>query len=338
MKLPADWKQAEMGELLERPPQYGVNCASVSYVKGVTPRLIRITDINGGGELIDQPRVGVPANEASDRMVSKGDLLVARSGATVGKSLLVGDLGYPAAFAGYLIRFMIDEQKAVRGFVKQFLSSARYWKWVKRTLRAGAQPNINSEEYCSLVLPVPGLAEQRSVRRVLDLWDDRIRRVESLARLKSERKRGMIQQLLTGRTRFKEFKGESWQNLALGETLTFEPRVITKPKGAFLAAGIRSHGKGVFLKPDFEADDIALDELFQLRTDDLVLNITFAWEGAVAIVPPEADGALVSHRFPTFTFKQGVSFPGYFRHVIRQKRFVHELGLVSPGGAGRNRV
>jgi type I restriction enzyme S subunit len=113
---------------------------------------------------------------------------------------------------------------------------------------------------------------------------------------------------------------------------------VTKPKGAFLAAGIRSHGKGVFLKPDFEAEDIALDELFQLRTNDLVLNITFAWEGAVAIVPPGADGALVSHRFPTFTFKRGVSFPGYFRHVIRQKRFVHELGLVSPGGAGRNRV
>ena len=147
-----------------------------------------------------------------------------------------------------------------------------------------------------------------------------------------------MQQSLTGRKRFKEFEGEKWRSLALGEILNFEPRVVTKPKGAFLAAGIRSHGKGVFLKPDFEAEDIALDELFQLRTNDLVLNITFAWEGAVAIVPPGADGALVSHRFPTFTFKRGVSFPGYFRHVIRQKRFVHELGLVSPGGAGRNRV
>src|SRR5262249_42680819 len=111
-----------------------------------------------------------------------------------------------------------------------------------------------------------------------------------------------------------------------------------KPKGSFLAVGVRSHGKGVFLKRDFEAEDIALDELFQLHTDDLVVNITFGWEGAVAIVPPEADGALVSHRFPTFTFNEGVSFPEYFRHVIRQKRFVHEMGLASPGGAGRNRV
>jgi type I restriction enzyme S subunit len=126
--------------------------------------------------------------------------------------------------------------------------------------------------------------------------------------------------------------------MVLGDVITHEPRITTKPKGAFLAAGIRSHGKGVFLKPDFEAEDIALDELFQLRTDDLVVNITFGWEGAAAIVPPEADGALVSHRFPTFTFKSGVSFPGYFRHVIRQKRFVHEMGLASPGGAGRNRV
>ena len=75
-----------------------------------------------------------------------------------------------------------------------------------------------------------------------------------------------------------------------------------------------------------------------LRTDDLVANITFGWEGAAAIVPPEANGALVSHRFPTFTFQPGISIPGYLRHVIKQKRFVHEMGLASPGGAGRNRV
>ncbi len=147
-----------------------------------------------------------------------------------------------------------------------------------------------------------------------------------------------MQQLLTAKMRFKEFKTQRWQSMTLGDVVTHKPREITKPNGAFLAAGIRSHGKGVFLKPDFEAKDIALDELFQLRTNDLVVNITFGWEGAVAIVPPEADGALVSHRFPTFTFKPGISSPGYFRHVIRQKWFIHEMGLASPGGAGRNRL
>jgi len=198
--------------------------------------------------------------------------------------------------------------------------------------------SINATQLKQFPVLLPSVSEQDAMASLLGAWNAVADALNARLEAGRSRRLGLIQQLLTGQTRFKEFEGQAWQNLALGEILTFEPRVVTKPKGAFLAAGIRSHGKGVFLKPDFEGDDIALDELFQLRTDDLVVNITFAWEGAVAIVPPEADGALVSHRFPTFTFKRGVSFPGYFRHVIRRKRFVHELGLVSPGGAGRNRV
>lgn len=120
--------------------------------------------------------------------------------------------------------------------------------------------------------------------------------------------------------------------------MTFVPRRIPKPTGSFLSAGVRSHGKGVFLKKDFQADGIALDELFVLRELDLVVNITFGWEGAIAIVPPNADGALVSHRFPTYEFDRTKALPEFFRHLIRTRRFVFDVACASPGGAGRNRV
>jgi type I restriction enzyme S subunit len=205
--------------------------------------------------------------------------------------------------------------------------------------KAVAQANINPTALQGMFrLPLPSKSEQTEIADRLSCWDDAIHSLKSFLASKIERRRGLMQQLLTGQTRFSEFKAERWSKMHLGDVVTYQPRTVVKPKGSFLAAGIRSHGKGVFLKRDFEAEDIALDELFVIRTDDLVVNITFGWEGAAAIVPPEADGALVSHRFPTFTFKPGVSFPGYFRHVIKQRRFVHEMGLASPGGAGRNRV
>lgn len=94
----------------------------------------------------------------------------------------------------------------------------------------------------------------------------------------------------------------------------------------------------MFLKPDFEAEDIALDELFEIRTGDLILNITFAWEGAAAVVPASANGALVSHRFPTFRVRESDADISFLRHYILTKRFVFDCGLASPGGAGRNRV
>ena len=78
--------------------------------------------------------------------------------------------------------------------------------------------------------------------------------------------------------------------------------------------------------------------LYQVKENDLIVNITFAWEGAVAIVEPEDHGALVSHRFPTYKFETDLVIPEFFKYVIIQDRFKYLLRIISPGGAGRNRV
>ncbi|MBU2743397.1 MULTISPECIES: restriction endonuclease subunit S [Acidithiobacillus] len=82
----------------------------------------------------------------------------------------------------------------------------------------------------------------------------------------------------------------------------------------------------------------SMDQLYEVKANDLIVNITFAWEGAVAIAKERDEGALVSHRFPTYTFEKGRTTPGFFRYFILDKQFVYNLGVISPGGAGRNRV
>jgi type I restriction enzyme S subunit len=81
-----------------------------------------------------------------------------------------------------------------------------------------------------------------------------------------------------------------------------------------------------------------MDTLYIAREGDLIVNITFAWEGAIALVPLEHDGRLVSHRFPTYVPVAQSVDARYLRHALRMPRFTYLLGLVSPGGAGRNRV
>ena len=81
-----------------------------------------------------------------------------------------------------------------------------------------------------------------------------------------------------------------------------------------------------------------MKKLFVVKENDLIVNITFAWEGAIAIVKKEDEGGLVSHRFPTYTFDNKIILNEFFKYVIIQKRFRHTLDLISPGGAGRNRV
>ncbi|MFN0141639.1 MAG: restriction endonuclease subunit S [Pyrinomonadaceae bacterium] len=81
-----------------------------------------------------------------------------------------------------------------------------------------------------------------------------------------------------------------------------------------------------------------MDQLFVVKENDLILNITFAWEGAIAIVKKEDDGGLVSHRFPTYVFNKDVTEADFFKNIFVQGRFRYLLKVISPGGAGRNRV
>jgi type I restriction enzyme S subunit len=144
---------------------------------------------------------------------------------------------------------------------------------------------------------------------------------------------------LTPKLRFPEFRDEpGWIEKCLQEAISPMVREKLKPAVPYTGLGIRSHGKGTFVKADEDPKKNAMDYLYEVKTDDLIVNITFAWEGAIAIARPKDDGALVSHRFPTYTFNRDVAIPEFFQHIISSNKFVYKLGVISPGGAGRNRV
>jgi type I restriction enzyme S subunit len=139
--------------------------------------------------------------------------------------------------------------------------------------------------------------------------------------------------------RFPEFRdAPEWTEKPLEEILSPIVRERKKPAEAYTGLGMRSHGKGTFLKNLENPEKNSMEYLYEVQCDDLIVNITFAWEGAIAIAKPTDAGALVSHRFPTFLFKRDAAIPDFFRYIILDKQFVYSLGVISPGGAGRNRV
>lgn len=129
-----------------------------------------------------------------------------------------------------------------------------------------------------------------------------------------------------------------WQELEIKDFLRFTPREVEKPKVRYRSLGIRSHCKGTFVRDVENPEKVMMETLFAVKKDDLIVNITFAWEGAVALVNKSDEGALVSHRLPTYVFDRNVVIPEFFRYLIPSKRLVYNLGIISPGGAGRNRV
>ncbi|HZL09824.1 MAG TPA: restriction endonuclease subunit S [Prolixibacteraceae bacterium] len=281
-------------------------------------------------------------NEAvtlESKEIKNGDILFAGSGETVeeiGKA--VAYTGDKKAFAGgdIIILSTISEVNV------ECLSFALETDFAKRQKRVLGQGNsvvhIYSSDLAKVKVPLPPLPEQIAIAHVLSLMDSAINQNNQLIAQKELRKNWLMQNLLTGKKRLKGFENEKWKVKLLEDVLIPVSRPVDKPTSAFLAMGIRSHGKGTFLKPDFEPSKIEMDTLFVVRENDLIVNITFAWEQAIAIVGKQDDGALVSHRFPTFTFNQNNGVMNYFRHFILQPKFKYLLDLISPGGAGRNRV
>lgn len=135
--------------------------------------------------------------------------------------------------------------------------------------------------------------------------------------------------------RFAGFTGE-WEQRKLIKLVTPVVREVPKPNRPYERISVRSHAKGTFRQKVDDPKTVTMDKLYVVKENDLIVNITFAWEHAIAVASKEDDGLLVSHRFPTFVIdKSDINFIHY---SVSQENFRRKMELISPGGAGRNRV
>lgn len=146
----------------------------------------------------------------------------------------------------------------------------------------------------------------------------------------------MIEGKNVPKIRFPEFNGE-WEEYELGQLMSRYEDHVETPHNGYERLGIRSHAKGVFHSHVNAGEELETAKMQRVAADKFIVNITFAWEHAVAITDENDAGLLVSHRFPQFSFDEKLQ-SGFFGFQMLDKRFKKHLELSSPGGAGRNRV
>jgi len=108
--------------------------------------------------------------------------------------------------------------------------------------------------------------------------------------------------------------------------------------GLYRQIGIRSFGKGIFHKPEANGLEIGAKKIFAIQPDDLLFNIVFAWEGAVAVASEAEAETVGSHRFLTCQVNPDIASPRYLFWYFHQGKGREQLLRASPGGAGRNRT
>jgi restriction endonuclease S subunit len=199
--VPAHWGVKRLKYLVSTPLQYGASEASGQLEEG-DPRFIRITDIRENGTLRDDSFCSLPVEIAKSFMLEDGDLLFARSGATVGKSFMYRNEFGPACFAGYLIRANINKKKANPVFISYFTNSSFYWEWLASSSIQSTIQNVNAEKYNSLSIPLPPLSEQRAIAKYLDAETAKIDTLIAKARraieLMREHRSALIASAVTG--------------------------------------------------------------------------------------------------------------------------------------------
>jgi type I restriction enzyme S subunit len=137
---------------------YGVTTSAVDRKQG--PRLLRITDITDDGVDWDKvPGCIISEKEKTKSKLLDGDIVVARTGGTVGKSFLIRKPP-SAVCASYLLRLRPNQSLILPDYLNLFLGSDVYWSQLYEAAQGAAQPNVNATTLSKLILPVPGIIEQ----------------------------------------------------------------------------------------------------------------------------------------------------------------------------------
>ena len=128
-----------------------------------------------------------------------------------------------------------------------------------------------------------------------------------------------------------------WSMRSLYSIITPYTDYLPTPTDGYTRLGIRSHMKGTFYEYVAPSKQLGEKRLQRVKRNNFIVNIVFAWEHAIAVTTEEDEGKLVSHRFPQFSFNEGM-YPRFFHYALSDERFRHHLWLASPSGAGRNKT
>lgn len=153
------YETVPFGSLILKKPQYGANVKGVD--KPCEYRYIRITDINEDGSLNDTVKFPEKVDEAY--ILNENDFLIARSGNTVGKTFLYKTSDGKAIYAGYLIRYVLNQNLILPEYLLYYTKTSIFKNWISKNQRVAGQPNINGQEYLAFPVILPPLDVQHQM-------------------------------------------------------------------------------------------------------------------------------------------------------------------------------
>lgn len=342
-EIPAHWKPIRLKHLLKEPLMYGANESSES--EDITlPRFVRITDIKDDGTLRDDTFKSLPYEVAKPYLLEGGDVLFARSGATVGKSVIYDSSWGVACFAGYLIRARLNIKKVAANFFSFCCQSDFYWDYISGSLIQATIQNVSAEKYVNLFLPFPPIEEQKAIAEFLYTEtlkvDELIGKQKRLIALLQEKRQVLIYHVVTNGLNPnvpRKDSGVTWIGGIPEHWEVLRNKVIFRETDEKSLSGEEelltvSHITGVTPRSEKEVNMFLAESLEgykKCKRGDLIINTMWAFMGALGLT--DYDG-VVSPSYNVYRLRnQGKVYPKYLDHLYRTPNHITEILRYSKG-------
>ncbi|PCK83271.1 hypothetical protein CPT32_30180 [Rhizobium sophoriradicis] len=320
------WQKVRLGAVVRQFDEYVTELEPRNYKK-------LSVKLYGRGVVLDKPADGASLLMKRHQFARSGQIIVSEIWAKKGAIGLVPQDGDGALCTSHFFLFDIDsEQLDSRWF--HYLCVGNYFEAQVGGSARGttSYASIRPKRFLNCVIPLPPLDEQRAIAQRLDEVQAKLEEREvELAAVEREAD-AMLFNVFQDIT-----DGVEYLPLSKVAPLVRRP-VEVGLDGEYPELGVRSFGKGTFHKPTLMGGDVGNKRLFEIHQGDLLFNIVFAWEGAIAIPGAEDRGRVGSHRFLTCVPKPELALAEFLRFYLLSPEGLQKLGEASPGGAGRNRT
>jgi len=181
-EIPKEWNVIKLKNVVKSPLQYGANESGCEFNKNL-PRYIRITDITLDNKLKTNGKLSLPLENSKQYILEEGDILFARSGATVGKTFIYKEKYGLSAFAGYLIKASINIS-TLSMFIYYYTLSSPYNEWKNRIFIKSTIQNIGADKYSNMEIVIPSILEEQ--REIVDYLDRKCSEIDNLITQKQQ--------------------------------------------------------------------------------------------------------------------------------------------------------
>ena len=316
---PCDWIKVSLGEVSAKKGEYGLNAPACEY-KEELPKYLRITDIDDEGRYIDN-KACVNDVDSHKYILNKGDIVFARTGASVGKNYIYDEKDGILVYAGFLIKFSVKPQYNAY-LVCSNCRTKKYYNWVAKMCARSGQPGINAEEYATYSFIIPKSAQEQSrIAEILMQWDKAIELQEKYIKQLELRKKALMQRLLTPK--------EGWKKTSLKEVLIERVELASK-KNEFVHVTLGKEGvvdKTAQYNRDFLVKND--DKLYKItRFNDICYNPANLKFGVICV--NKYGTAIFSPIYITFSVNEGFNVD-FIGEILSSANFIEMIRKYEEG-------